>query len=263
MAPGSDTFFAQAFCSAAAVRTGIRYLAHVPFTTDLSGASFTYFCPVALSQDEFFERTADYCATILDAVKPRPEGVCIHIPWHGQQVMAERIDEFSRRLGVYKAHLIADIVVDSLGRFSEQDYEGSPLRDLVREGIVGRHFQHAGFFDYCVAEALGHLDKAKLERLRREMERDLEGTLRRHPAVHNLAGYVRYGGSEFDGLRAALEIKPNELPPPVDPKWQNSCIVVGRAMVRHTIDIMVEEILAYERELFGLASSATTGYNLH
>jgi hypothetical protein len=251
MAPGSDTLFAQAFCSGAALRTGIRYIAHVPFTTDISDESFPLFCPVALTQEEFFEQTADYCAMILDTVNPRPEGVCIHIPWHGQQIMEKRIDEFASRLKVRGARLIADIVGDSLKRFSEKDYEKSSLRDLVREGIEGRHFQHAGFFDYCVAEALGHLDKAKLDRLRRDMERDLEGTLRKYPAVHNLAGYVRYGGPEFDGLRRALGLEPGDPPPPVDPKWQNSCAVVGRAMVRYTIDIMVEEILAFERKLFG------------
>jgi len=251
MAPGSDTLFALAFCSGAALRTGIRYLAHVPFTTDPSGDSFMHFCPMALPQEEFFGATADYCAMVLDAVDPRPEGVCIHIPWHGQHIMAERIDEFARRLRVRKAHLIADIVVESLNRLSEQDYRDSPLRALAEEGIEGHHFQHAGFFDYCVAEALGHLDRPRLERLRKEMVTDLEGTLRRHPAVHNLSGYVRYGGSEFDGLRAALGLSPGDPPPPVDPRWQNSCVVVGRAMVRHTIDIMVEELLAFEEELPG------------
>jgi hypothetical protein len=92
---------------------------------------------VGLPQEEFFEQTADYCAMILDAVNPRPEGVCIHVPWHGQHVMAERIGEFERRLSVHKAHLIADIVVDSLSRLTEQDCEASALRDLVHEGIEG------------------------------------------------------------------------------------------------------------------------------
>jgi hypothetical protein len=117
MAPGSDTFFARAFCSTAARRTGIRYLAHVPFTIDPSSDSLIHLCPEALLEEEFFGVTADYCATLLDAAKPRPEGVCIHIPWHGQQIMAERIDGFARRLSVGKAHLMADIVVETLRRF--------------------------------------------------------------------------------------------------------------------------------------------------
>lgn len=221
----------------------------MPYTTDPSGDSFVQFCPVGLPQEEFFERTASYCSMVLDRVSPRPEGVCIHVPWHGQHAMAERIVEFAQRLEVKGAHLIADIVVESLDRFTEQDYDNSRLRDLTREGIEGGHFQHAGFFDYCVAEALGHLDRAKLGGLRRQMEQDLEGTLKKHPAVHNLAGYVRYGGPELDGLRAALGLTPTAPPPPVDPKWQNSCVVVGRAMVRYTTEIMVEHILAFEREL--------------
>ena len=102
------------------------------------------------------------------------------------------------------------------------------------------------------AEAVGHLDRPKLEALRTEMERDLEGTLKKHPGVADLAGYIRFGGPEFDELRQVLGVQPGGPHPPVDPKWQNSCPITGRAIVRHTIDLMSEVVLDFERELFGL-----------
>ena len=192
-----------------------------------------------------------FCASVLDSVEPRPEGVLIHVPWHGQKIMGRKIEEFAARLDVRKTVLIPDIVVDAAWKLTEKDYRNSPIAELIREGIEGHHFQHAGLFDYCIGEALGHLDRDKLDALRHSMEKDLEGTLRKHPAVHNLSGYVRYGGEKFDGLRRALDIKPGDAYPPVDPKWQNSCMLTGRAIVRNTIDIMVEQILTFEQELFG------------
>lgn len=248
MSPSSDTLFAHAFCSGAALRTGIRYLAHAPFTSDGAGDCAKHWCPVYLPEPEYFERTTEYFRAILDATSPRPEAVLIHVPCHGEPIMAAKLDEFAERLGV-RARLIGDVVgVEGL---SDQDYADSPLYDLVREGVGANFFQHCGLFDYCVADALGHLDKARLDALRREMERDLPGALKKYPSVANLAGYVRYGGPEFDGLREALGIPPGGPYPPVEPKWQDSCVITGRAIVRRTINLMAEVVLDFERELYG------------
>ncbi|MHC4738406.1 MAG: hypothetical protein ACYS9Y_05830 [Planctomycetota bacterium] len=251
LAAASDTHFAQAFCTGAALRTGIRYLAHAPFTTDLAGQCSKLFCPVYLPAQQYFDKTADFCTMILDAVKPRPEGVLILVPWHGQHIMAEKIDVFAKRLRVKKARLIPDIVGDAAMCLIRADYKDSKIRELVQEAVEGNIFQHAGLLDYSVAEALGHLDRAKLDLLRKEMEQDLEKALRKYPAVSSQAGYIRYGGKEFDGLRKAYGLKPTDPFPAVDPKWQNSCPTTGRAIVKKTIDIAVETILDFEKELFG------------
>jgi hypothetical protein len=250
MAPGSDTHFAQAFCTGAALRTGIRYLAHAPFATDVAGECARLFNPIWVPEGEHFGLTADYCAGALDAVRPRPEGVLIHVPWHGQHVMGRKIEEFAARLGVRKARLIPDIVVEAAFSLTEQDYRDSPLAELAREGVETKAFQHCGFFDYSVAEALGHLDRGRLAQLRAELEVDAERTLRKHPGVHDLAGYVRYGGRPFDGLREALGVGPEGPFPAVEARWQNSCPVVGRAIVERTIAIAVQHVLDFEAELF-------------
>ena len=248
MAPASDTYFAQTFCAGAAVKTGIRYLAHAPYTSDAAGECARQWCPIWLPEPEYFEKTAEFCKAVLDRQSPRPEAVLIHVPCHGEPEMARRIDEFAERLQVRAARLIGDIV--SQKRLAPEDFAESPLGDLVREGIDGDHFQHCGFFDYSIAEALGHLDKPRLDAMRGEMEDDLEGTLKKYPVIHNLAGYVRYGGREFDGLRNALDVPLAGPFPEVDPKWQDSCITTGRTIVRHTIDHMVEIILDFESEWF-------------
>ncbi len=253
MAPGSDTFFAQAFCSGAAVRTGVRYLAHAPFTTDRNPVCAQHWGPIYLSHDEYFRRTADYFAKILDFVDPRPEGVVIHVPWHGQHTMAERLGEFTRRLAVRKVRLVPDIVVEAAFSLKEVDYRGSALRDLAREAIEGKLFQHAGFLDYCVAEALGHLDKQKLAGLKKEMEADRQGTLRKYPAVADLVGYMHYDAEVSGCLRRASAPGGGPLPlveKGLDPKWQASCPIVGKAIVARTTDMMADAILGFERELF-------------
>src|SRR5262245_44980541 len=83
----------------------------------------------------YFESPATYCAALLNHLAPGPEGVVIHVPWHGQQIMGERLNEFARRLRVRKVHLVPDIVVDSIKRLKPDEYAQSPLRELVREGI--------------------------------------------------------------------------------------------------------------------------------
>ena len=248
MAAASDTYFAQTFCAGAAVRTGVRYLAHAPFTSDGAGDCARAWCPVYLPEPEYFERTTEFCKAVLDRTDPRPEAVVIFVPNHGEPEMARRIEEFGSRLEV-KARLVGDIVTHK--RLTVEDYEDSPLRSLVEEGIEGDHFQHCGFFDYSVAWALGHLDKPRLDALREEMERDLEAALKRYPTIHNLAGYVRYGGSEFAGLREVLGVPEGEPYPKVEPKWQDACLITGKGIVEDTIDILTEEILDFEREVFG------------
>jgi len=192
----------------------------VPFSTDHT-ESARHFSPVYIPEPEWFEKTCEYCSAIVSPPaggSPKPEGVIIFVPWHGMHIMEARLGEFADRLGT-KVRLIGDAVVDATWRLKEEEYAASPLKNLVREGLEKRYFQHAGFFDYCVAEALGHLDRPKLQALRAEMERDLKGTLRKHPAVADLAGYVRYGGSEFDDLRRVLGVNPGGTSPDVDPKW--------------------------------------------
>jgi len=244
-----DTLFSQGFCCGVALGTGIRYLAHVPFSTDHT-ESARHFSPVFIPEQEWFEKTCEYCGRIVAAMEPKPDGVVIFVPWHGMHPMETHLDLFAGRVGA-PVRMIGDAVVDATWRLQEQDYADSPLRDLVREGLEKRYFSHAGFFDYCVAEALGHLDRPRLDRLRRDMEMDLEGTLRTYPGVADLAGYVRYGGPEFDNLRQVLGIAPQGPYPPVDPKWQNSCLITGKAIVKHTIELMSEVVLDFERELFG------------
>ncbi len=250
MAPSSDTHFATAFSAGAAVRTGVRYLGNAPYTSDPVGDCALNWLPLYISEREYFDRTARYCAVMLDALEPRPEGVLIHVPWHGMNIMEQQIDEFARRLRVRKARLIPDIVVTAAWSLEEKDYRDSPHAALARRGVGQKIFQHAGFFDYCVAEALGHLDRAKLDEARRELEADQEKALRKYPGLHNLAGYVRYGGKELDPLRAFIKYKPGD-PFPVDPKWQNSCPIVGQAIVRRTIELAETFIIGFERELFG------------
>jgi hypothetical protein len=249
MSTSSDTLFALAFCSAAALRTGTRYLAHAPFTSSPGEGDERIFSPQWLDEPVFFDKVCDFCSMVLDVTRPRPEGVLLHVPYHGLGEMQRRFDEFTSRLEV-RARLVGDIVCDAVDSLRPEDYADSPLRELAREGIEGKHFQHAGFFDYCVAEALGHLDRGKLDELRRHLQSDPEDTLRRHPAVHNLAGYVRYGGPEFNQLRQRLGISSAEECPPVDPKWQNSCPIVGQAIVKRTVQLFVDEILDFESEVF-------------
>jgi hypothetical protein len=248
MSPASDSLFAHAFCTGAALRTGIRYLGHAPFTSCGSGDCGRHWCPIYLPEPEYFEKTSEYFKVILAACDPRPEAVVIHVPNHGEREMAARIDEFGGRLGV-KAKLIGDIV--SVEDITPEDYADSPIKELVHEGVSKNLFEHCGLFDYCVAGALGHLDKPRLDALRQEMEADLEATLRKHPVVAHLAGWVRYGGPEIDGLRRVLGVPIAGPYPKVDPKWQNSCIITGRAIVRRTIDRMVTEVLTFVEKLFG------------
>jgi hypothetical protein len=251
LATSSDTLFSQAFCTEVALKTGIRYLAHAPFTSDGSGDCAKAWCPIYLPEPEYFEKTTEFIKMVLDATVPRPEGVIMLVPSHGERIMSERFDEFTRRLGVRGSRFIGDIVGEGFDRLKREEYKDSPLKELIDEGIEKNQFLHCGFFDYCIAEALGHLDREKLDALRHEMEVDVEAAIKKHPAVAHLAGFVYYGGKEYDGLRRALELDAKNPELPIYPKFQNSCPIVGRAIVNHTGEAMTELVVDLEPELFG------------
>jgi hypothetical protein len=217
----------------------------------MSGDCAKTWMPAYLPEPEYFEKTTEFIKRILDATVPRPEGVLMLVPAHGEGIMKERFDEFTRRLGVRGSMFMGDIVGEGYERLKKEEYKDSPLRELIDEGIEKEQFLHCGFFDYCIAEALGHLDRSKLDKLRNDMENDLEATLKKYPAVAHLAGFVFYGGREYDKLRIALGLDPEKPELPVYPKFQNSCPIVGRAIVNHTIDVMSEKVYELEREMYG------------
>jgi hypothetical protein len=250
LSTSSDTLFAQAFCSAATVRTGIRYRAHAPYTSATSGDCAANWISGYLPEPEYFEKSIAFFKMILDAMNPRPEGVIIHVPSHGERIMSESFGEVAGLLGVRGARFLGDIVGDGFNRLTKEDYKDSPMRDLIEEGIEKDQFQHCGFFDYCIAEALGHLDRRKLDAMRRDMEQDLETALKKYPAAQ-LAGYTMYGGEVTKPLAIRLGVDPVNPYIHLDPKFQNSCPIVGRAIVNYTIDVIAENILDFERELYG------------
>jgi creatinine amidohydrolase/Fe(II)-dependent formamide hydrolase-like protein len=204
LAPDVDTIFVQYFAVHLAAQTGIQYLGHIPFTTDVVDFAPAW-CPAYLPPDEFFSRTLDYLQYRLSLLSYTPREALI-IAGHGRNVLEDGREQLREQLGIPVA-ITSNKLHEGLARLTEADITASPLASIVAEMQQLKYFDHAACLDYSVAAAMGVLDYDRLRVVAEAGAQDRLGTLRRWPAIAGLGGYMEFGDEQFAPLRTihALE----------------------------------------------------------
>ncbi|MBI5116832.1 hypothetical protein HZA56_10190 [Candidatus Poribacteria bacterium] len=203
MPPHTDTLLAQDWCHLITRQIGASYVAHIPYTTDTTGAVALNWCPIYMPFDEFYARLRDFVKWHIERMSFVPSKAAIIIGHGGNRELPERDGDLSKSLGLPVQCLSAGVSEALI-------YPEFEALDTVYD-IVAKGGEHAYILEYSLIAHLGHFDFGKLNVLNEVAARDPLEALRRWPAIAGLGGYIEFGGPEYDPLRqieglvAALE----------------------------------------------------------
>ncbi|WXG44157.1 MAG: hypothetical protein WED04_09000 [Promethearchaeati archaeon SRVP18_Atabeyarchaeia-1] len=174
-----DSRVAKAIAVKVANVSGASYLAHIPFSTDMTGDIAKYWSPRYLPFEEFADKTLKFMQFNLEQLSERPKKVVI-LNGHGGNT------RLLAMIGKYTDHL------------------GVPVDVFVPEAVripLGYSGEHAYIAEHSVAAYLGIIDAKRLGELNRVAKRDPMEALRRWPAIAGLGGFIEFGGEKFSVLR--------------------------------------------------------------
>ncbi|GAB4320119.1 MAG: hypothetical protein Kow0069_23960 [Promethearchaeota archaeon] len=207
-----DDLAAKYLAHAVALKSGQRYVAHVPYTTDHCGDVARDWSPRYLPFDEFLTKLREFVAFHLSIYRE------MGLPWSkvaiisthgGNDDLKDHADELREQLGLEKLlvvtgdfaksqanrlleeveKLAAELVADG-GQFAGQDPDDVAFT-LTQVLLTAGHASH---FEHSIAAALGVLDREKLRRVNEALSSDFEGALRAWPPLGGLGGYLLAGG---------------------------------------------------------------------
>lgn len=193
-------------------RTGARYVAHVPFTTDRCGPVARDWAPRYLPEGEAFDRTVAFLRYHVELLRELglPARRALLIVGHGgNAIFLEREAALREAL-----ELEAMRVVSAFGILQAASADGTGrafevIERLARaragpgedpDDLAFQYFQllasagHASHMEHTLAAAMGACDRAKLARQNQALAEDFEDALARWPPLGGLGGYLLAGG---------------------------------------------------------------------
>ncbi len=192
MPPHTDTLLAQNWCHSITRKIGASYVAHIPYSTDLSEAARNW-SPNYLPFEEFYGKLREFVAWHLRHIGFAPTKVAIIVGHGGNRELPAREEDLSRYLGLPVSCLMA-------GASEPLIYPEFEAIDVLYE-IVAKGGEHAYILEYSLIAHMGHLDYDKLATVNEVASKDPLEALRRWPAIAGLGGYIQFGGPEFNPLR--------------------------------------------------------------
>jgi creatinine amidohydrolase/Fe(II)-dependent formamide hydrolase-like protein len=177
-----DSRVAKEVCLRLANVSGASYLAHIPFSTDMTGEIAKCWSPRYMPFKEFADKTLEFIRSYLSQLVYKPKKVVILNGHGGNTELITMIGKYGESLGVDVTVFLPDEVRMPV------DYSG----------------EHAYVIEHSVAAYLGILDVKRLEELNAVAERDPLEALRRWPSVAGLGGFQEFGGKKFSPLKAML-----------------------------------------------------------
>lgn len=202
-----DDLVAQYIGLKIAFRTGSRYAAHIPFTTDHAGDAAKDWAPKYIPVDKFIKnlkKFVRYHIKIYKEVGLKASKVFIYSGHGGNEPLMDCEEEIEEELGLEKVLIGAGGVLEQnineimiatkqlATELSKTKEEQKKIGNELIQILLGTG--HAGHMEHSLAYALDVLDKEKLETMNKQLEKNFEKTLQKFPPVGGLGGYLLTGG---------------------------------------------------------------------
>lgn len=232
MAPDIDDRTGIHVASRVADATGARYLGHCPYATDRLDGLAQVWSPACLPFDEFLPRLRKFLGELV-AHAPGVRQLWLLSGHGGNGAVEPHLGALAADLGIARV------------RYA--------LALRVPPGLPELSTQHAGDLEHSVARALGPgaFDVARFEALNQRLATDLEAVLVEEPALGGMAGYYLFGDARFDRVRARYPgVKP-AVAQLVSRRAITADAAVGHAVLAHTVEELVAEVMAAHAEEVG------------
>jgi creatinine amidohydrolase/Fe(II)-dependent formamide hydrolase-like protein len=192
LASNIDDYAAIMTATTVALRLGLTYVGHLPYSSDRAGEAARDWNPGYLAREELRRKVVEDVRRAIDLQEDfqgNKASLVLVVSGHGgNNLLEEEAVAISEGLGVPFRYV---------GPF--------PKGSSVRSKKHGRlEITHADNGEHSVGLYLGLLDKKKLRKINATAKRDPEEALRQNPAIMGLGYYVLPGlsGDEYGGLRA-------------------------------------------------------------
>jgi len=202
-----DDLVAQYIGLKIALKTGSRYAAHIPFTTDHAGDAAKDWAPKYISVDKFIENLKEfvkYHIKIYKEIGLKASKVFIYSGHGGNGPLKDYKKEIKEELGLEKVIIgeggileknINEIMMATKKlaiKLSKTNEEQKKIGNELVQILLGTG--HAGHMEHSLAYALDAMDKEKLETMNQKLEKNFEEALEKYPPVGGLGGYLLAGG---------------------------------------------------------------------
>jgi len=214
-----DDLTAQYIGLKISLRTGSRYVAHIPYTTDHAGDAAKDWAPKYMPVAQFIPKVIEFLKFHIKTYKRiglKASKVFIYSGHGGNDPLMDYNDEIKKDLKVEKLFIgIGAILEKDLNKIREatiklaknlshtSEEEKKISNELVQ---ILLSTGHAGHMEHSMGYALNIMDKEKLETMNRQLEENFEETLMKFPPIGGLGGYLLAGGK----YEAALGSKKND-----------------------------------------------------
>ncbi|MFX1355881.1 MAG: hypothetical protein ACFFA8_01230 [Promethearchaeota archaeon] len=189
-------------------KTGGRYVAHIPWSTDNVGPIAKDWSPKTIPVNEIVEKLiaflkfhiSNYQEMGLAASK-----VFIYSGHGGNNPIVDYTEKIQSELNLEQLFIsttegFADQIADKALREIENlsiklTAEGEDQKKIRRNLIkIVTSIDHAGHFEHSLAAALDVLDNEKLELMNKELEKDFYAAIMKWPPLGGLGGFLIHGG---------------------------------------------------------------------
>ncbi|MHA1489292.1 MAG: hypothetical protein ACTSRI_06525 [Promethearchaeota archaeon] len=250
----NDDLFAQRVAHLISCKTGARYVAHIPWTTDNSLIAKDWGLKV-IPVEELVEKLKIFLKYHIDNYKEMrlPASRILIFSGHGgNNPLADYEKQIEKDLNLEKLIIsttegLADANMDRILKELEElslrlASGGGNARKIKRTLIkILTGVGHAGHFEHSTAAAIGVLDEEKLRIMNEELEKDFEKALEKWPPIGGLGGFLMRGGKYVEAL-GTKENDPHGLWKCLKTlrKLDNGKIVVIKELGKLVIDLLVE-----------------------
>ncbi|TFG29608.1 MAG: hypothetical protein EU532_02895 [Promethearchaeota archaeon] len=205
-----DDIVGQYTAQLIALKSGGRYVAHIPWATDYIVDIARDWAPKIIPVEELVENLKaflTYHIGIYKKMRLPASRIFIYSAHGGNNPLAEFAEDIKKELNLErvlipstedtgKSETLAKNVLERLAMVSSElasnEGEARKLMRIFAKIINGA--SHASHFEHSAAAALGVLDKEKLKIMNQELERDFDAAIKKWPPIGGLGGYITAGG---------------------------------------------------------------------
>ncbi len=202
----ADDLHAQRVTHLISIKTGSRYVAHIPWTTDFTDTGKLW-SPKYIPVKEIVEKIKGFLKYHIDIYKEMglpASRVFIYTGHGGNNPLFEYEEEIKNALNLDK------VIIPSLEKLTEENADrilevvenlakelaskGGDLKKIKRELYkILTSAGHAGHMEHSMLAAIDAIDEEKLKIMNEELEKDFEGALKKWPPLGGLGGYLLEG----------------------------------------------------------------------
>jgi len=189
-------------------KTGGRYVAHIPWSTDNVGPIAKDWSPKTIPVNEIVEKLIHFLKFHLKNYQEMglpASKVFIYSGHGGNNPIVNYTQKIQSELNLKQLIIsttegFADQIADkalreieklSLALASEGEDQKKIRRNLIK---IVTSIDHAGHFEHSLAGALDVIDKEKLELMNKELEKDFYAAIKKWPPLGGLGGFLIHGG---------------------------------------------------------------------